>query len=97
MRIAILALVPLCFGAGCLVAGLRAAHAQAAPAAVTVTSDSASYCDDLARRLPQAASVEVARLWREGKTMCDQGHVRSGIMQLRRALQLARAEKKDTP
>ena len=93
MRIASLVLVPLCLGAACLLVRGQAGHAQSAPATVTVTSDSATYCDDLARRLPQAASSEVARLWREGKTLCDQGHVRSGIMQLRRALQLARDEK----
>ncbi len=72
-------------------------HAQSAPAVVTVTSDSVSYCQDLARRGPTAPTDEVARLWREGKTMCDQGHVRSGIRQLRRALLLARGDKTDAP
>lgn len=86
----------LCLGAAVLIPG--AAHTQSTPATpVTVTSDSASYCDSLARRLPDAASAEVGRLWHAGKTLCDQGHVRSGIKQLRRALQLAREEKKDAP
>ena len=97
MRIATIVPFLLCLGSVCLVLRTGAGHAQSSPATVTVTSDSASYCDNLARRLPAAASAEVARLWREGKAMCDQGHVRSGIMQLRRALQLARDEKKDTP
>ncbi len=79
----------------CPVFGRGVTLAQGLP--VTVTTDSVDYCNTLAHRLPPAASAEVARLWQEGKSMCDQGHVRSGIMQLRRALLLARGEKPDPP
>lgn len=92
MRSAATVLLLLCLGA---LSG--PGRAQAPPATVTVTTDSADYCDSLARRRPSQPTAEVARLWREGKTMCDEGHVRSGIMQLRRALLLARGEASDAP
>ena len=95
MRIPTIVFTLLSLVLPCLETGAGAAHAQTPP--VTVTTDSLGYCNSLARRLPPAPSVEVARLWHEGKSMCDQGHVRSGIMQLRRALLLARGEKTDQP
>ena len=59
----------------CLVVPRTGASAQMAPLAVT--TDSVSYCDNLARRvLPVSSSAEVARLAREGAAMCEHGHVR---------------------
>ena len=68
----------------------RVGYAQSTP--VTVTTDTLTYCDALSRRLPASLSAAVTRLREEGETMCATGHVRGGIMQLRRALLLARSE-----
>lgn len=59
---------------------------------VEVTTDSADYCEALARRVPRPplASPEVTRLRREGTALCDSGHLQGGIMRLRRALLLSR-------
>jgi hypothetical protein len=67
---------------------------RAQEAVSMVTSDTPQYCVQLIHRvqallngapiLPQ----DVVTLSREGKTMCDNGHIRGGIMRLRRVLVL---------
>ncbi len=61
-----------------------------------MTSDTHEYCghlsNEFARTLrthPQA-SGESRMLADEGSRLCDRGHVRAGIMRLRKALRLAR-------
>lgn len=65
-----------------------------------VTSDSPEFCAQLAaevrdeERAHQGAPVpeEVRTLGQEGNRMCSEGHVRPGILRLRRALQMLREE-----
>jgi hypothetical protein len=83
-------LVPWC--------GIAAAAAQTAP--LRVTTDSAEYCATLSdqvrqiRRARQPGPVpwEVRELTHEGRRMCNEGHIRPGILRLRRALQMLRGE-----
>ena len=80
----------------CLALPCARAAAQAAP--IAVTTDSLSYCDNLARRvLPVSVSAEGARLAHEGAALCEHGHLRGGIMRLRRALVLAREDHAPAP
>jgi len=75
----------------------------AAPAApsgpMRVTTDTAEYCDNLADRVAQAEHAkpqtppQVEELAQEGHRMCATGLIRSGLVRLRRALMLLRAEK----
>ena len=55
---------------------------------ITLTSDTPEYCAQLARQVVDhhSAAPEVVRLLDEGREMCEQGEVRRGIRQLRRAL-----------
>ncbi len=62
--------------------------------AMQVTSDTPSYCIDLAQRLdgrtdlpPEARSLSV-----EGRRMCQSGHVLGGLARVRRAMLLRRGE-----
>ena len=65
-----------------------------------VTSDSPEFCAQLAdevreeelahQRMP--VSEEVRTLGQEGQRMCGEGHVRPGILRLRRALQILRGD-----
>jgi len=66
-----------------------------------VTSDSPEFCARLAdqvrqyvreHRQPAPVLEEVRALGQEGGRMCHEGHVRPGILRLRRALQLLRGE-----
>jgi len=69
---------------------LRAEPASAQP--VRVTTDSAEYCGILSERLALAplAEAEPARsLAAEGRRLCQDGHVRTGVAKLRRALRAA--------
>ncbi len=70
---------------------------QAGP--MRVTTDTLEYCDDLAGRVaaerqhhpePQPEAEVLAQ---EGQHMCDTGLIRGGLVRLRRALLLLRAEK----
>jgi hypothetical protein len=57
-----------------------------------VTTDTAEYCGSLATRLAgmPAASQEPSRsLAAEGLRLCGNGHVRTGIAKLRRAVRAA--------
>jgi hypothetical protein len=70
-----------------------AASASAEPGP-RVTTDTAEYCGSLAARLANlpAAEREPSRtLAAEGMRLCDNGHVRTGIAKLRRAVRAAQA------
>ena len=68
-----------------------------------VTSDSAEFCAQLSDHLSQhlrehlavPVSDEVRTLGQEGHKMCQEGHLRPGILRLRRALQILRGEETD--
>ncbi len=72
-------------------------HSALADTQVTpkITSLSQAYCDHLSERLEAMILVahvppssEMISLAEEGRRMCDLGHMRGGIMRLRRALML---------
>ena len=77
---------------------LPPAQSDAPPA--RVTSDSPEFCAQLADEVRdeeharQRAPVpeEVRTLGQEGRRMCSEGHVRPGILRLRRALQILKEE-----
>ena len=83
-------------------AGGDSARAQEAEESspMRVTSDSEEYCETLWHQLrtqlrarQHSPATEQARdLAREGWRMCGEGHLRPGILRLRRALQLIRDE-----
>jgi len=57
-----------------------------------LTTDSVEYCSTLAARvagLPKAREEPSRTLAAEGVKLCDDGHVRSGIAKLRRAVRAA--------
>lgn len=63
-----------------------------------VTTDSPEYCGFLAARLSTqtgaaqtGADQRVRALAEEGLRLCDNGHIRTGIAKLRRALRAAHA------
>ena len=68
-----------------------------------VTSDSPAFCTQLAGQIRQEARThqpapvpeEVWTLRQEGTKMCGEGHLRPGILRLRRALQILRGEETD--
>jgi len=55
---------------------------------IPLTSDTAQYCAQLAQTITDRHSTipDVVRLLADGREMCDQGAVRSGLRRLRRAL-----------
>ncbi len=59
---------------------------------MTVTTDTSDYCLSLADRMDTEGDMPAhARvLWRTGRSMCEHGHVRSGLLRLRRAMQMQR-------
>lgn len=65
-----------------------------------VTSDSPEFCARLADQLrhavherrPAPVPQEVRALGQEGNKMCEEGHLRPGILRLRRALLMLRGE-----
>ncbi|MDN3564307.1 hypothetical protein ACFQY5_22910 [Paeniroseomonas aquatica] len=68
--------------------------AVSATAEPRVTTDTAEYCGSLVTRLAgmPAATREPSRsLMAEGVRLCDNGHVRTGIAKLRRAMRAAQA------
>ncbi|WP_428390962.1 hypothetical protein [Lichenicoccus sp.] len=68
--------------------------------ALVVTSDTGAYCRTLSSALDARAPLprEVRDLKTQGEGMCDQGKVRGGIAQLRRALLvLNRASQQSEP
>jgi hypothetical protein len=58
------------------------------PPSIPLTTDTAQYCAQLAQQITERHSSrpEVARLLADGRGMCEQGVVRSGLRRLRRAL-----------
>jgi hypothetical protein len=57
-----------------------------------VTTDTVEYCEALAARAaanPAAAREPARRLAAQGIALCGDGHVRTGIAKLRRALRAA--------
>lgn len=59
-----------------------------------VTSDSREYCIELADRLgalPGSGQEAVRRLAEDGMRLCDNGHPRTGVAKLRRAIRAAQA------
>ena len=59
-----------------------------------ITTDTAEYCGSLAARLagmPAARHEPSRSLAAEGVQLCGQGHVRTGIAKLRRAVRAAQA------
>lgn len=59
-----------------------------------VTSDTAEYCGSLAARVavtPGAAREPSRSLAEQGVALCGNGHVRTGIAKLRRALRAAQS------
>jgi hypothetical protein len=74
-----------------VVALLAGGVAQAEPL-LRVTTDSIAYCDHLATRLnvfPTASQEPARSLAEDGMRLCGNGHVRTGIAKLRRALRVA--------
>ena len=62
-------------------------------APVAVTTDTAVYCARLASRAAaREAGPEMRRLVQTGTAQCSRGEIRGGIMHLRRALLLIRAQ-----
>jgi hypothetical protein len=59
---------------------------------MTVTTDTPEYCLGLAGRMdsqgPMTPNARV--LWERGRTLCEHGHIRSGLARLRRAMLVMR-------
>ncbi len=81
-----------------LIAGLPltvvAAGEKGIPPASSITTDTPAYCEELslrvAEREPPPESL-AGRLAKDGRTLCMDGHIRTGITMLRRALALRMA------
>jgi hypothetical protein len=93
----------LCFAvpwAFAMAGPLMSAPALAEPPgepALTVTTDTAEYCEALNQRIagiisgaPEPPSEEVSHLSAEGQRLCDDGRPRAGIARLRRVLLMLR-------
>ena len=68
--------------------------AAAAEPTARVTTDTAEYCTSLVTRfaaLPAARQEPSRKLAAEGERLCGDGHVRTGIAKLRRAVRAAQA------
>lgn len=78
----------------------RAQTVQEDSPATRVTSDSPEFCAQLVDQLhhdvrthqPTPVPEEVRMLGQEGNRMCREGHIRPGILRIRRALMLLRGE-----
>ncbi len=84
----ILSLLALMSTAPFDLAGATTAQAEV----VRVTTDSAAYCGELSQRLsvtPHAEAEPARSLAEEGRRLCDNGYVRTGVAKLRRALRAA--------
>lgn len=83
-----------------LSAGLLIAVGAAAETGPRVITDTTEYCGTLAVRLANlpAAEFEPSRsLGAEGVKLCGNGHVRTGVAKLRRALRAAQAPSLGSP
>ena len=76
---------------GAAVLTLMAGRA-AAQEPMTVTTDTVEYCIALADRMGSEGGMppHARVLWRNGRAMCEQGHVRDGLVRLRRAMLMLR-------
>ena len=85
---ATLAWTALALGAAPAPANGTGASGTGAGHPLVVTSDTSAYCRTLSAALDSRAPLprEVRELKAQGEGMCDQGQVRGGISQLRRAL-----------
>jgi hypothetical protein len=57
-----------------------------------ITTESSEYCEELSRRLttlPKAGEAVPSALAEEGRRLCANGYVRTGIAKLRRAIRAA--------
>lgn len=73
------------------IAWFMATPAQAS-AVARITTESIEYCAELSRRvttLPKAGEALPSALAEEGRRLCANGHVRTGIAKLRRAIRAA--------
>ena len=73
---------------------LALAMSAAAEPGPRVTTDTMEYCGSLAARvaaLPTAGNEPSRSLAAEGVRLCGNGHVRTGVAKLRRALRAAQA------
>ncbi len=94
-RRALVASLPLWLG---LAAAARAQQSAPYSRPIRVTSDSRQYCAQLADTLerevqayPPEPDLEAVRvLGRDGERMCREGHVRPGILRIRKALLMLR-------
>ena len=73
------------------------APVEGQPRDPTVISDTPEYCGVLRDRIaglvqeePGAMPAEVAELSMEGERMCEHGHIRGGLLRLRRAIAILR-------
>ncbi len=60
-----------------------------------VTSDTAVYCLNLARRMEEEAGTmppQIRVLWEQGRDMCQHGHIRGGLARLRRAMMITHGD-----
>lgn len=75
-----------------LAAGLSLVLAAGSPAddPMPITSDTPGYCLTLARRMESEAvmDLKVHLLWEQGRDLCLHGHVRGGLLRLRRAMMI---------
>ena len=60
--------------------------------AMQVTSDTPAYCLSLAQRMEDEGSMppQIHVLWEQGRELCQRGHIRGGLMRLRRAMMISR-------
>jgi hypothetical protein len=75
----------------CLLLALLLATPARAEHPLRVTTDSPEYCLMLVRRLaaqPASAQPTIRHLVADGLRLCEDGHIRTGIAKLRRALRL---------
>jgi hypothetical protein len=63
--------------------------------ATPITTDTLDYCNRLAQELAEAVEAPDAtrQLWTEGTRLCREGHIRGGILRLRRAMVMVHAGK----
>ena len=66
---------------------------------LTVTTDTSEYCLGLADRMDADADMPAhARvLWHSGRALCEHGHVRAGLVRLRRAMRMLRESPGGSP
>ena len=58
-----------------------------------ITSDTPGYCLGLAQRMAEDAVTmppQVRVLWEQGRDLCQRGHIRGGLIRLRRAMMISR-------